>query len=172
MALFQPDDGLLLVVVWSASQAVQRAPVIAKIAGCDTTIAITGDDVPQADPIKIQAGAAGWISWTYNGSISLVGKALTFRAKDMVVGAIIFAKSNALAGGSDDDFVLPDLDSDGLPQLDADGKRLPALIRVHGPDTSGARIDVHKYVVEMVDPADTIDPTLPSDGTFQITDHA
>lgn len=173
MPLFQPDDGLLLVVVWSASQSVQRAPVIARIAGCDTTYVITGDDVPQCDPIKIQAGAAGWIEWIYNGSISLVGKALTFRARDMKLGTIIVQRSNALGGGSDDDFILPDLDDNGLPQLDDNEKRLPAMIRAHGPDTlPPVRIDVHRYVVQMWDPADTADPTFPSDSTFEVTDHA
>lgn len=172
MALFQPDDGLFLVVVWSASTPVQRAPIIASIDGTDTTYAITGDDVPSCDPIKIQAGASGWIAWYYNGSISLIGKALTFRARDMKLGTVIMEVSNAAAGGSDDDFVLPALDGNGLPVVDDDGKRLPALIRAIDTDTNSARIDVHRYVVEIDDPSDSTVPTFPSDGTFEVTDHA
>lgn len=172
MPLFAPDDGLLLVVVWSASSTSAPRPIIAAITGCDDDLSITGDDVPSNDPIRIQAGAAGYIKWTYNGTVSLAGKALIFTAKDMSTGIVIVQRMNAAAGGSDDDFALPDLDGDGLPQLDADGKRLPGYIKMHGADTRTARRAVHKYDVRLGDPADVIDPTFPSDSTFEITEHA
>lgn len=174
MPLFQPDDGLLLVVVWSVSQTTgPRFALIGEISGSDDTYEISGDDVPSSDPIKIPAGAGVSIRWRYNGTISLVGKGLVFTAKDPN-GVLVAVKMNAVAGGSEDDFTTPPLGDDGLPidDPDAPGKKAGGFINLHGMDSRTARRAIGGYDVAISDPSAPDDPSFPSIGAFEVTDHA